>query len=87
MKKKKELKLKESTIDSIKQDDVFQTEFAQDSNYTAYQTPLPPEASTFVSRNYKLFDYKLRFSSDYVVSGFNNQVFLNAVAKLGPDKT
>lgn len=73
----KELKLQADETDSIAKEDVFQTEFTQDSNYQSFQVPVPVESSTFVSRNYKFFDYKLRFSSDYVVSGFNNQVFLN----------
>ncbi|MFZ9661718.1 MAG: TolB family protein, partial [Chitinophagaceae bacterium] len=73
----KELKIQNDNEDSLKQEDVFQTEFTQDSGYQALPLSTPIEPSTFISRNYKLFDYKLRFSSDYIVSGFNNQVFVN----------
>ncbi len=57
---------------------LFQTEFQEEEviseNITIEETPFEKED---VLKKAKLFDYKLKFGSDYVVSGFNNSVLVN----------
>ncbi|HSF45931.1 MAG TPA: hypothetical protein VLA58_07960 [Chitinophagaceae bacterium] len=62
---------------SQKAKDIFQTEFENDSTATVtmqevqeYKKPSPLE-------NAKIYDYRRKFSSEYVVTGFNNQVLVN----------
>jgi hypothetical protein len=72
-------------VEPIKQDtgvsrDIFQTEFESDLKKDVNQ--LVQEArdramTAPVVNTSKLFDYRLKFSSDYVVSGFNNAVLIN----------
>ena len=69
----------------IKKVSRFQTEFAEESNDSL--RPLTDEAATSTRvdylKNSKQFDYKLKFGSDYVVSGFNNSVLVNRFQPFG----
>lgn len=60
-----------------KDQNTFQTEFENDSTATA----IAQEQQDFKRQNplaqAKIYDYRRRFSSEYVVSGFNNQVLVN----------
>lgn len=66
-------------------EDVFQNEFSNDKDSAANkqqqdvsQSPLagaPPYQEPVLAKA-KLYDYRLKFSSDYVVSGFNNTVLV-----------
>jgi hypothetical protein len=64
---------------------LFQTEFAEESKDSL--KPLLDEAATpsriDYLKNAKQFDYKLKFGSDYVVSGFNNSVLVNRFQPFG----
>ncbi len=58
---------------------LFQTEFdheAKDSSLPVAEEILAPTREDYLKRS-RLFDYKLKFGSDYVVSGFNNSVLVN----------
>jgi len=72
-----------------KPEDIFQNEFSNDKDTAAAKrapdaannvvdnnplAPLPPDP---VLKKAKLYDYRLKFSSDYVVSGFNNSVLVS----------
>ncbi|HLO80893.1 MAG TPA: hypothetical protein VK166_08045 [Chitinophagaceae bacterium] len=67
-----------AAVDTTKKDkDAFQTEFDQDSTAVTtiqeqqeYKKPSPLE-------NSRIYDYRKKFSSEYVVTGFNNQVLMN----------
>ncbi len=62
--------------------DFFQNEFADekpDSSSLAIKAKtelLPVERASILSKS-KLFDYRLKFSSDYVLSGFSNNILVN----------
>jgi hypothetical protein len=61
----------------------FQTEFAEDST----TAPVITEQQEFVKQspvaNARIYDYKRRFASEYVVAGFNNQVLVNRFQPYG----
>ncbi len=66
---------------AAKPKDFFQNEFADDKPDTSgltkiNQQKLPFEKSSALSRS-KLYDYKLKFSSDYILSGFANNILIN----------
>ncbi|MGL6269770.1 MAG: hypothetical protein ACRC2O_17680, partial [Chitinophagaceae bacterium] len=66
--------------DTSKEKDIFQTEFDNDPNKAVgevAENANPNDAIDPVYKTAKLFDYSLRFSNDYLVSGFNNQVLVN----------
>jgi hypothetical protein len=67
--------------DTAKSKDFFQNEFANekpDSNSLAFQNKLATSLpKTSVLAKSKLFDYRLKFSSDYVLSGFTNNILIN----------
>ncbi len=63
----------------------FQTEFTdeiQDSKALTSEQEINPAAKDII-KNAKLYDYKLRFASDYVVSGFNNSILVNRYQPYG----
>jgi hypothetical protein len=68
--------------DSIKKsEDIFQTEFGNDKDTTSaigkiFDAMETPEKEDVLKKS-KLFPYKLKFSADYFVSGFNNSVLVN----------
>jgi len=69
-----------SIADTSKEKDIFQTEFDNDPNKAAGEVidnANQKEAIDPVYKTAKLFDYSLKFSNDYLVSGFNNQVLVN----------
>lgn len=59
----------------------FQNEFADDKPDTSRQAAKnkldPTLPQTSVLSKSKLFDYRLKFSSDYVLSGFSNNILVN----------
>ena len=64
---------------------LFQTEFEND---TRDSSPIVAEEIKAVAiesalKKAKMFDYKLKFSSDYIVSGFNNSVLVNRYQPYG----
>src|SRR5690606_8043229 len=62
-------------IDISPEDDVFQTEFTREKRDSARLNRDIPEPGSIVLATAKLFKYKpLKFSADYVVAGFNNNV-------------
>ena len=67
--------------DTTKEKDVFQSEFdeSKDSAVAANRPDLQPSVTVKESAltNAKVFDYRYRFSSEYIVSGFNNSVLIN----------
>jgi hypothetical protein len=68
------------TTDTSKEKDIFQTEFDNDPNKAVgevIENANQKDAIDPVYKTAKLFDYSLRFSNDYLVSGFNNQVLVN----------
>lgn len=61
-----------------KPDDIFQTGFDNDSTVTGKVIDAGnPEENDYALSKAKLFPYKLKFSADYFVSGFNNAVLVN----------
>jgi hypothetical protein len=63
----------------------FQTEFAdeiQDSKLVNQEQDVLVPAKDVI-KNAKLYDYKRRFASDYVVSGFNNSILVNRYQPYG----
>ena len=62
--------------------DFFQNEFADekpDSSSMALKAKaesLPSEKASMLTKS-KLFDYRLKFSSDYILSGFTNNILVN----------
>jgi hypothetical protein len=66
-------------VDTTKEKDVFQTEFDKETKDSAgvpiAAVPELPKESPL--DNAKIYDYRKKYSSDYVVAGFNNQVLVN----------
>jgi len=68
------------TTDTTKEKAIFQSEF---ENETKDSTGLPILEPTIVPqkesplKNAKIYDYRRQFSSEYIVSGFNNSVLVN----------
>ena len=64
-------------LDTSRVQDTFQTEFEHDSTASV----IAQEQQDFKRQNplaqAKIYDYIRRFSSEYIVSGFNNQVLVN----------
>jgi hypothetical protein len=64
-------------LDTSRVQDTFQTEFEHDSTASV----IAQEQQDFKRQNplaqAKIYDYTRRFSSEYIVSGFNNQVLVN----------
>lgn len=55
---------------------VFQTEFEDDSTWTAPTVITQSIQKTMLERS-KLFNYRLKFSADYILAGFTNNVLIN----------
>jgi hypothetical protein len=79
---------KKAAADTVKKaKDFFQNEFAdekQDSSSLAIKKEMPDLAPrTSVLSKSKLYDYRMKFSSDYVLSGFTNNVLINRYQPYG----
>ncbi len=72
---------KKQGSDTTKKRDFFQNEFANekpDTNSLAFQNKtIAGLPKTSVLNNSRLFDYRLKFSTDYVLSGFSNNILIN----------
>jgi hypothetical protein len=66
--------------DSVKKvgNDAFQTEFTEDSTAIGkiFDAEDPTEKENILSKA-KLFPYQLKFSADYLMTGFNNNLLIN----------
>ncbi len=66
--------------------DFFQNEFADEkpdtSNKNSFKIPLTSSKKNVLTRS-KLFDYGLKFSTDYILSGFSNNVLINRYQPYG----
>ena len=62
---------------SQKSKDIFQTEFEHDSTAAVTMQELQEYKKPSPLENAKIYDYRRKFSSEYVVTGFNNQVLVN----------
>jgi hypothetical protein len=60
-----------------KSKDIFQTEFEHDSTAVVTLQELQEYKKPSPLENAKIYDYRRKFSSEYVVTGFNNQVLVN----------
>jgi len=72
----------ENKDSASKSNDLFQTEFDNQSKDSASAINAVPEAlfqqkEESVLQTAHLYDYKLKFSSDYIVAGFDNSVLVN----------
>ena len=79
---------KKAAADTVKKaKDFFQNEFADekpDSSALAVKKEMPDLAPrTSVLSKSKLYDYRMKFSSDYVLSGFTNNVLINRYQPYG----
>lgn len=76
--------VKEQIDTSSKKINLFQTEFAdevKDNKPLILEKEFLNQKNSL--KNAKLFDYNLRFASDYVVSGFNNSILVNKYQPYG----
>lgn len=76
-----------SANDTIKKaKDFFQNEFADEkpdtSSKNLFKIPLTSSKQSTLARS-KLYDYKLKFSTDYVLSGFSNNILINRYQPYG----
>ena len=64
---------------------LFQTEFDEDKALSTLPQRIenPIQNSNNILSKARLFDYKLKFASDYVVTGFNNTVMMNRLQPYG----
>lgn len=79
---------KKAAVDTAKKTkDFFQNEFADekpDSSSAALQNQLlVGQPKTSVLSNSRLFDYRLKFSSDYALVGFTNNILINRYQPYG----
>lgn len=70
-----------AATDTVKKgNDFFQNEFADEKQDTGavnrISTPATPEQLSTLSKS-KLFDYRLKFNSDFVLAGFTNNILIN----------
>lgn len=68
-----------AAVDSVvKPNDFFQSEFANDTSAVIGKVvePEQQEPEQTILSQAKLFDYRLKFSTDYSVTGFNNSVLM-----------
>jgi len=75
------------TIDTLKKaKDFFQNEFADEKPDTSaknsFKIPLTSSRQNVLARS-KLFDYGLKFSTDYILSGFSNNILINRYQPYG----
>jgi hypothetical protein len=61
---------------------VFRTEF-DDADTTGVATPNPPQTNPNALSKARLFNYRLKFSADYVLSGVTNNILLNRYQPYG----
>ncbi|HEY8388498.1 MAG TPA: hypothetical protein VIK74_07830, partial [Parasegetibacter sp.] len=67
-----------SETDTVKpKKNVFQNEFMNEEDTTLVDEPNVFAAPDPILKKARLFDYKLKFFSDYLVAGFNNTVLVN----------
>lgn len=70
---------KKGAADTARKKDFFQNEFADEKTDSSYSgariSSEPPKPSTLSTA--KLYDYRLKFSSDYVLAGFSNNILVN----------
>ncbi len=65
-------------VDSIKNNNIFQTEFGEDStNIGKVLEGIDPEEKIDILGTAKKFPYELKFNADYLMTGFNNTVLQN----------
>ncbi len=70
--------------DSIKAKNLFQSEFDAELDSSAIMVgALEPMVKEPLLKSAKMYDYRMRFSTDYVVSGFNNSVLVNRFQPYG----
>jgi hypothetical protein len=70
--------------DSIKAKNIFQSEFDAELDSSAIVVGnLEPKVKEPLLKSAKMFDYRMRFATDYVVSGFNNSVLVNRFQPYG----
>ncbi len=79
---------KKAAVDTTKKaKDFFQNEFADekpDSSSAAIQNQLlPSQPKNSVLSSSRLFDYRLKFSSDYALVGFTNNILINRYQPYG----
>ena len=62
-----------------KSDNIFQNEFSEElpDSSSAVRTLMKNNERAAVLKNAKLFDYRLKFNSDYILAGFTNSVLIN----------
>jgi hypothetical protein len=63
--------------DSANKRKIFQTEFPDKDTSGTVSGPTEEEAKPNVLTKARLFNYKLKFNADYVLSGVNNNVLIN----------
>jgi hypothetical protein len=68
--------------DTVKKKKVFQTEF-DDRDTSGVVTPPEPEVTPNVLGKARLFNYKLKFSADYLLSGVSNTILINRYQPYG----
>lgn len=70
---------KKGAADTARKNNFFQNEFADEKSDSSYSgariSSEPPKPSTLSTA--KLYDYRLKFSSDYVLAGFSNNILVN----------
>ncbi|NCI48690.1 hypothetical protein GWC95_02055 [Sediminibacterium roseum] len=77
---------KKTTADSTKKVDYFQNEFADekpDTTTIVRNNALPGVLPASVLSKSKLFDYRMKFSSDYALVGFTNNILVNRYQPYG----
>ncbi len=84
MEKGEAISLNNTKIDTLKKsDDIFQTEFGNEAKKDSIRTGETVNAEEVAQENVlsksKLFDYRLKFSADYVIAGVNNSVLITTL--------
>jgi hypothetical protein len=67
------------TIDTSAKANLFQSEFSDEptDSFSVKRADLLTAKAKNILSDSKLFDYRLKFSSDYILSGFSNNLLLN----------
>jgi hypothetical protein len=74
----------EQRRDSVKTANIFQSEFDTQSDSSVIVVGSnEPKVKESLLKSARMYDYRMRFSSDYVVSGFNNSVLVNRFQPYG----
>jgi hypothetical protein len=75
--------LQRTDTSAAKAGNIFQNEFENDKKDSGYVPPASDQPANTILQESKLYNYKLKFSNDYVISGISNNILINRYQPYG----